>query len=250
MRATVAGLQRPSLSAECGFLKRRAARALVFRRVRHAEVVEFSGYGAAAQTAADPPGKYVAHCGRGLPVDDQGVFVLRVLGVAVRRKSPDELAFLPLGAERAAHVERGLVGILLVYEPGYRHLKPVRRLRVQERVYRRFIKRDEPRPAERDEFLEKLPLIGAVRNARERFFTITQFIRPRRRSCAMRRNPARSAPVVPLVPSSMYVSTTSYSPGAKRRGISSVSILSWFTTDSDTTPRPRATDVCICLSAI
>ena len=63
------------------------------------------------------PLKHLPHDLRRRRVRHQSMFVLRVLGVAIRGKGPDELPPPPLHVQRAAHVGGGLGGIPIVQDP-------------------------------------------------------------------------------------------------------------------------------------
>ena len=124
--------------------------------------IQAPGDGRLAHAAGDKPGVDIPHHPGGLPIDDQGVLILRVFGVAVGRESADELPLFPLISEGPAHIHGGLVSVLLVHEARDADLQTVYHLRVQEGVDPGMVQGDEPGVVEGDELLQKTPLVGAV----------------------------------------------------------------------------------------
>ena len=68
--------------------------------------------------AREEPGEHIPDHLGGVLIDDKGVFVLPVFGIAVGGKRPDELPILPLVLEGPPHVCARLIGVLLIHEPG------------------------------------------------------------------------------------------------------------------------------------
>ena len=97
-----------------GIFIAQALGALVGRRIGDSIPVEAFRDSRLAHPLQNEPAKHVPNGPRSLLVDEQGVFVFRVLAVAVGGEGPDKLAPFPLVLKGAAHIHRGLVGVLFV----------------------------------------------------------------------------------------------------------------------------------------
>ena len=129
--------------------------AFISRRIQDSILIEPLGNSVLTQTFGNEPGKNIPHYLGGLLVNNQGVFILRVLGVAVWSKGPDELPVLPFVLEGPPHIGGGLVGVLLVHEAGDTDFQTVNDLRVQERVNPWLIEGDKTGVVERDRSEER-----------------------------------------------------------------------------------------------
>ena len=118
--------------------------AFVSRRVWDSIPIEPSGNPGLAHSLADKPAEYVPHHLSGIPVNHKGVFVVRVLGVAIGGKRADKLPLFPLVPEGPAHIGGGLIGVLFIHKSCDADLQAMDNFWVQKRVDSRLVQGDKP----------------------------------------------------------------------------------------------------------